>query len=868
MMDKKDKNIYQKNEANKDKSGKSIDPNVFKKVKKQKKEIVKKSDHSRIKQKSFKKPHERRKAAKKSYKIAKEDFKLVKKTNRKKLNSSNAKLRYKAKKEILQKKAIKNKHKKEYKQAKKKDITRLSYQAKSQAKLSAKTKVQQVFQQDDVIDEAINTHYKIQRTKQGIHTTFRLGKNTKKIVGKTLKKGYGVANRSYNWSRGRGFQRTPKNLTSRSKLQRKLQVFKNRRKMAKQAKKAERGINLIRQVISGKKTITQAMFSMLNSPSILFFLVVLMICSVFSITAASSTKPAIVQEDKDLTEAWEYMTKIDAEKSDDSNHFYTALDDVMFYMNFKFEDYQVNEKRTALQTYKQYLEHIWTDLNGKAPNYELKTMKQLMQKKNSAYYLGKEESEEYNEMVNKLGYSTLGGQLNFPYATDNLLITRRYGYERSDKKISLFGNIEVSTTEGLSIISPLNGTIEALPSKSSIQLIDAQKNRVTLEGVSTARVHVGTVVHEKQPLGSTLGSKLTIHYEKYNDRTKKWEQVNPAFYFPKVTYAQVTYLNSDDFDPGKTVFDRARKVYNYLSKLNYTKEGICAALGCFAIESSINPKRAEGDYLNPPVGASKNSWDDPNWLAMGGMDIYGKYPNILHRGLGLGQWTDTSDGSTRHTLLLNFAKTKKKKWYGLELQLDFILNGDVPASRIIFKNVASSKVGKSIPELTTYFLSYWEGNPGDKLQQRIQSAQNWYNYFSNPANCAGYKVPITPVKITSEFGYRDFGGQQEFHRGLDFAASQGTPIHAIGDGTVVKAGYHYSWGNYVQIRHEDGTSSLYAHQSELKVKAGDKVKQGDVIGQAGSTGNSTGPHLHLEYSISTDMSQKNLRDPAEILGLK
>ena len=95
-------------------------------------------------------------------------------------------------------------------------------------------------------------------------------------------------------------------------------------------------------------------------------------------------------------------------------------------------------------------------------------------------------------------------------------------------------------------------------------------------------------------------------------------------------------------------------------------------------------KRAEGDYLSPPVGADSSSWDDESWLAISGPAIYnGRYPNILHRGLGLGQWTDTADGSTRHTLLLNYAKIKKiKKWYDLELQLDFMIRGDTPTTSL------------------------------------------------------------------------------------------------------------------------------------------------------------------------------------------
>ena len=105
---------------------------------------------------------------------------------------------------------------------------------------------------------------------------------------------------------------------------------------------------------------------------------------------------------------------------------------------------------------------------------------------------------------------------------------------------------------------------------------------------------------------------------------------------------------------------------------------------------------------------------------MEGPAIYsGAYPNILHRGLGLGQWTDTADGSTRHTALLNYARTQNKKWYDLDLQLDFMLHGDSPYYQSwlkdFFKNTASaaniwpnssSPIGREI--LVT---NYWKDKP-------------------------------------------------------------------------------------------------------------------------------------------------------------
>lgn len=86
----------------------------------------------------------------------------------------------------------------------------------------------------------------------------------------------------------------------------------------------------------------------------------------------------------------------------------------------------------------------------------------------------------------------------------------------------------------------------------------------------------------------------------------------------------------------------------------------------------------------------------------------------------------------------------------------------------------------------------------------------------------------------------------KMHNGLDFAAHVGTPIYATGDGKVKSVGRHGGYGNVVVINHGYGYETLYAHMSKFKVRRGQKVKRGDVIGYVGNTGLSTGPHLHYE----------------------
>ncbi len=112
------------------------------------------------------------------------------------------------------------------------------------------------------------------------------------------------------------------------------------------------------------------------------------------------------------------------------------------------------------------------------------------------------------------------------------------------------------------------------------------------------------------------------------------------------------------------------------------------------------------------------------------------------------------------------------------------------------------------------------------------------------------------VVITSPYGYRvhPITGNYTLHNGVDLAISSGTPIYASKSGVVTTATNHYSYGNYVTINHMDGYSTLYAHMTHFVVSEGDYVEQGQVIGYVGSTGYSTGPHLHFTifYNGSTE----------------
>ncbi len=112
------------------------------------------------------------------------------------------------------------------------------------------------------------------------------------------------------------------------------------------------------------------------------------------------------------------------------------------------------------------------------------------------------------------------------------------------------------------------------------------------------------------------------------------------------------------------------------------------------------------------------------------------------------------------------------------------------------------------------------------------------------------QTPIDGARMSSGFGMRRHPvlGYNKMHKGVDFAASRGTPIYAAGDGVIEKAGRHGGYGNYIRIRHVNNLKTAYAHMKRFAkgMKVGKRVKQGQVIGYVGTTGRSTGPHLHFE----------------------
>jgi murein DD-endopeptidase MepM/ murein hydrolase activator NlpD len=138
---------------------------------------------------------------------------------------------------------------------------------------------------------------------------------------------------------------------------------------------------------------------------------------------------------------------------------------------------------------------------------------------------------------------------------------------------------------------------------------------------------------------------------------------------------------------------------------------------------------------------------------------------------------------------------------------------------------------------------------------------------------AAMRLPVSG-RVTSGFGSRfhPILGYERFHRGVDLKATYGTPIVAAADGRVVAAGWHGGYGQQVSIAHAGGIQTSYGHMSRIAARSGETVRQGQVIGYVGSTGLSTGPHLHFEVLKNgrpvNPLSVKLGAAPAQLQGEK
>lgn len=148
---------------------------------------------------------------------------------------------------------------------------------------------------------------------------------------------------------------------------------------------------------------------------------------------------------------------------------------------------------------------------------------------------------------------------------------------------------------------------------------------------------------------------------------------------------------------------------------------------------------------------------------------------------------------------------------------------------------------------------------GDEDAEYRQLMAQWRNHESRqsgqaitPRVSVPSGMPLAQARMSSDYGMRNHpvtGGRKR-HKGVDLAAASGTPVYATADGVVNTAKYSSSYGNLIKMGHGAQLETRFAHLSRMAVVAGQQVKKGDLIGYVGSTGRSTGPHLHYEVRVA------------------
>lgn len=182
----------------------------------------------------------------------------------------------------------------------------------------------------------------------------------------------------------------------------------------------------------------------------------------------------------------------------------------------------------------------------------------------------------------------------------------------------------------------------------------------------------------------------------------------------------------------------------------------------------------------------------------------------------------------------------------------------VQASALALAHTDKIGVSEAISESSGALKEQYRKNAKAKA---AKAAKGKAKTSAKPAASSGSKVmPTSNFELTARFGQAG-GWSRGYHTGLDFAGPTGTPIVASMGGEVIQAGYEGAFGNKVTVKHADGTQASYSHLNSISASAGQSVSAGTQLGTLGNTGNSTGPHLHMEVSQGDGWAGGTFVDP-------
>jgi murein DD-endopeptidase MepM/ murein hydrolase activator NlpD len=273
-------------------------------------------------------------------------------------------------------------------------------------------------------------------------------------------------------------------------------------------------------------------------------------------------------------------------------------------------------------------------------------------------------------------------------------------------------------------------------------------------------------------------------------------------------------------------------------------------LGCR--DPRWTPQRATGNTAFaarwlPPLGQHRIVSAPPQIQALGGPKVSGTFLTLLWSAIGAFYFLSLALNGFKYPALVekvDFYTKQFSRWNSTALALKEVEED----FRRIFSLPSKERILETID--TSYSGSIDIQNLMLELEKSVESVAAIKDYLRVQkdiylATSKGYPVP---GKVTSGYGKREnpITRMADFHSGIDISASSGTPIRATADGVVSYSGWTAPSGNVVILKHGFGFSTVYARNKNNVVKVGQKIKRGDHLGYVGSTGNSTGPHVHYE----------------------
>tara|TARA_X000000950_G_scaffold63241_1_gene77327 strand:+ start:36 stop:1382 length:1347 start_codon:yes stop_codon:yes gene_type:complete len=340
-----------------------------------------------------------------------------------------------------------------------------------------------------------------------------------------------------------------------------------------------------------------------------------------------------------------------------------------------------------------------------------------------------------------------------------------------------------------------------------------------------------TETSEFSNLTSFLFSKINSPYDEINYVIKNNDTIEKILKNYKIKKEDITSISAKLNEKKLTNIYSGRKLSLIIKKLEDGSNTIVNLVYPINNTTSVEIRKSQSNFLVKE-----------NILQLYKKEVVVK--NIIKNNL----YTAATDSGIEPNIIIEFARV-----FGFEVDFQRdIRKGDwfeILYEKFEDDNSKVRDTGKII-----YASMYVNGEEINLYNFNYKNVKEYYDIKGKSITKSLMKTPINGARLSSSFGMRKHPilGYNKMHRGTDFAAPSGTPIMASGSGTVTRARWCGGGGNCVKIKHNSTYETIYAHMKAFAkgIKEGIKVKQGQIIGYVGSTGLSTGPHLHYEVLVN------------------